>query len=65
MQAELPCHRGELLRTRLVQTQPSDRVASQARGVQLGEVVRLGSAAPITVDGAVDDHARTLYGGTR
>ena len=58
VQAELLCHRRELLAAGLVQPQPGDRAFGLAGGVQLGEVVRLRRPAAIAVHGLVDDHAR-------
>ena len=60
VQVELARHRGELLLARLVEAQPGDRAAGLAGGVQLGEVVGLRRTTAVAVDGAVDDHARTV-----
>ena len=60
VQLELTRDSRELVLARLVETQPGDSIAGLAGGVQLGEVVRLGRAPAVAVDGAVDDHARTL-----
>ena len=60
VQVELARHRRELLLARLVEAQPGDCVAGLAGGVQLGEVVGLRRTTAVAVDGAVDDHARTV-----
>ena len=60
MEIELARDRGELLLARFVQTEPRDRIAGHAGGVQLGEVVRLRHTTAIAIDGTIDDHAGTV-----
>jgi hypothetical protein len=57
VQVELARHRGELLLTRLVETEPGDGALGLAGRVQFGKVGRLRRTPPLTVDSLVDDHA--------